>query len=169
MAANSAEPAQASDSVAQDSWVPSGLEVTPDQHLVLNKDMRAVFDYFLQPADRGNRSERLKRLQSYLKAKLPPAAYDEATPIVANYARYLEALDASSINKKDPMESGSVPTSYAGIEQLKANIAEQTRLRQSILGVSISQLWFGDEDADVQRFLERRGHTPKFPVVGAGD
>jgi hypothetical protein len=167
-ASNSAA-AQPADSVSQDySWVPPGLEVTPDQRLVLNKDMRMVFDYFLQPADRGNRADRLKKLQTYLKAKLPPTAYDEATQLASNYARYLEALDARNATQPDPMQSGEIPTTYAGIEQLKANLAEQTRLRQTILGVNISQLWFADEDADVQRFLERRGQTPKFPVPGSG-
>jgi hypothetical protein len=167
IAASTAEPAQTNDSVIQDAWVPAGLEVTPDQHLILNKDMRAVFDYFLQPADRGNRAERLEKLRTYLKAKLPPAAYDEASAIVARYTHYLEALDARNATQNDPMESGSVPTSYAGIEQLKANIAAQTRLRETVLGVNISQLWFAEEDADVQRFLDRRGHTPTFPIANS--
>jgi len=152
---------QTPEAPAADPWAPEGLEVAPDQHLVINKGLRLVFDYFLQPANPGDRTERLAKLQAHLKAKLPAGALAEALPIASNYVTYLVALDAQNANDKEPLPRDSIPTSYSGIEHMKAKLAETSRLRQSILGVSVAHAWFADEETGVQIFLARRGQTPK--------
>jgi lipase chaperone LimK len=152
------------DPAAVDSWAPAGMEITPDQHLVRNKEMRLVFDYFLQPTNPGDRSERLKKLQTHLKATLPAPAYEEAQPLTLSYANYLDALDARKANGQDPAQPGSLPTDYSEIEKLKAGMAEVSRLRQTMLGVEIARLWFGEEEQGLQQLLARRGQLPKVLI-----
>ena len=142
-----------------DPWVPEGVDVTPDQHLVINKEMRSVFDYFLQPANPGDRAERLEKLNAYLKAKLPATAYDEATPIVSKYVEYLAAFDAQNLGDKD-----APPTAPGDAQRLEIKMNELSRLRQSTLGVSLAQLWFGDEEVGMQQMLARRGKTPRIAI-----
>jgi len=149
---------------AADPWVPSGLAATPDKHLVMNKQMRAPFDYFLQPANPGDRSERLEKLQAYMKVVLPAAAYEEATPIASNYVKYLGALDMQDADERRRQQPTGDPSTSSGIEQLKARMAQNTRLRQDILGTEVAHLWFADEEAGMQVFLDRRGHTPRIVI-----
>ena len=149
------------EAAALDPWVPAGLEVSSDQRLVVNKGLRLVFDYFLQPTVPGDRAERLEKLQAYLKAKLPASAYAEATPIASNYAKYLTAADALNAGDRDSAQNGAIPTSYAGIEQMKARIGELSRLRQSMLGIDVAHAWFAADETGLQQMLAKRGHTPK--------
>src|ERR1035437_6235792 len=44
---SSPEPTVPADPAAVDAEAPPGLAVTPDQHLLVNKELRDVFDYFL--------------------------------------------------------------------------------------------------------------------------
>lgn len=159
-----AESAPQNGATAIDPWVPSGMEVTSDNHLVINKEMRSVFDYFLQPTIPGDRSERMKKLQAYLKNTLPPIAYEESTPIVLSYAKYLDALDARNATDKGQEQNASLPTSYSEIEQMKTKMAEIDRLRQTILGIRLADLWFANEEAGMRQFLERRGQPPRIVI-----
>jgi hypothetical protein len=145
-----------------DPGAPPGLEVTPGQQLMVNKEMRNVFDYFLVPGGAAERPVHLARLQAHLKAKLPPPAYAEAAEIAANYSAYLTALEKlrSTELNLPKTQMTSIPLNAQDAERFSAKISEITRLRQSLLGVKVAQLWYGEEEEAMQQSLtELREHN----------
>jgi hypothetical protein len=146
---------------APDQWAPAGLEATPDRHLAITREMRTVFDYFLQPASPGDRSSRVEKLQAHMSAKLPPEACAEARPIVSSYVDYLAAVDTLDANEKSALQN---PAGTANAEQMTARMSELSRLRQTVLGVRLAQLWFADEEIGMRQYIARRGHTPKVLI-----
>jgi lipase chaperone LimK len=145
-----------SDTGRADPGAPPGLAVTPGQLLAHNKEMRDVFDYFLLGGSGAERSVRFERLQAHLKAKLPATAYQEAEQIASNYLRYLDAFEKFTANETlvPKTETTSVPANANELERFNAKVLELSRIRQSILGVKIAQLWFAEEEATMQQSLE---------------
>jgi hypothetical protein len=140
---------------AADPEAPPGLAVTADQRLLINKEMRDVFDYFLMAGRVPDRSTRMARLHAHMKAKLPPDAYSEAAQIASNYLAYLSAFEklmADELNRprSDP---GSPMANPDDSERISARIVQISQLRQSMLGTRIAQLWYAEEEAGTQQSL----------------
>jgi hypothetical protein len=94
-----------------------------------------------------------------MKAKLPPAAYDEASTIASNYLNYLSAVEKQMAGEAAALqktETRSVPADAEDAERFAARIAQISRLRQSILGVQIAQLWYAEEEAGMQQSLAEK-------------
>src|SRR5713226_7840228 len=70
-------PATAMLPVADDTTPPGGLETTADQHLIVNRALHDVLDYYLLGGHPGRRAAHGAQLQTYLKARLPAPAYGE--------------------------------------------------------------------------------------------
>lgn len=149
-------PEAASDPTAVDPGAPPGLAVTPDQRLLINREMRDVYDYFLLASTAADRATRVAKLHAHLKAKLPSAAYEEAAQIASNYLAYLnafESLMASESMFMQKSETRSLPSNADEVERFSTRITQISRLRQSMLGVKIAQIWFAEEEANMQQSL----------------
>lgn len=136
-----------------DTLPPDGLATTADRHLVVNKALHDVIDYFLLGGLPGQRASHVAKLLAYLKASLPQAAYTEAAQIVRNYLTYLEAHDQLLARESIPAptpESGAPPMD---LDRITAWVAQRARLRQSILGIQVAQVWYDDDEAQTQQTL----------------
>lgn len=145
-----------------DSRAPGGLATTTDSKLVINRALRDVCDYFLQTEKNDGNIDQFNRLLAYLKAKLPDAAYAEASDIAAHYAQYLATKKLEKNLKQHHSHSmpPSIPTPGEKADRLAARIMETSRLRQELLGMQVSKIWFGDEEKQALQYAEQL-RTPK--------
>jgi lipase chaperone LimK len=138
---------------AADTMAPGGLAVTSDQKLVINRALRDVIDYFLFGGHPGERAAHVASLDAHLKAALPPPAYGEAMTIVKNYLSYIEAHDqllARESRSATPADSALAPMD---LDRIAAWVAQRTRLRQNFLGLKVTEIWFGAEQAETETDL----------------
>jgi hypothetical protein len=138
---------------ATDNEVPFGLAVTPGQQLLPNKEMRNVFDYFLAKGNSAGRSGNFAKLDAHLKTVLPAPAYLEARQIASDYMNYLNAYDQMMAQGQTQprTETTSVPVDSVEMERFSTTLSQISRMRQSMLGVRIAQLWYADEEEGMQQ------------------
>lgn len=159
------DPAQESEGGVADTSAPDGLTVTADQHLVINRALKDVFDYFLLGGHLGAREEHTEKLRAHLKASLPGPAFQEADKIIRNYVAYLDAHDTLLAREAVPSANPDSLLAPPDIERVSAWLAQRARLRQELLGLHIAQAWFGEEEIQDQQSIaamRQRGATP-FP------
>jgi lipase chaperone LimK len=135
---------------AADTMAPGGLAVTPDQKLVINRALRDVIDYFLFGGHPGERAAHVARLDAHLKTALPPPAYGEAMTIVRNYLAYIEAHDQLLARESRPAASADGALAPLDMDRIAAWVAQRTRLRQNFLGMKVTEVWFGAEQAETE-------------------
>ncbi|HEX8958118.1 MAG TPA: hypothetical protein VF798_17725 [Burkholderiaceae bacterium] len=122
---------------------PNGLMASPDGQLQVNSSLRDVCDFFLLQQAGGNQAA---ALQAYLKEKLPPQAAAQAQEIASHYQSYMQAHDAM-------LASQNLATHDA--ERI-ANWREQRdRLRLGMLGETVVQAWYPDEDNRFAQAIEQ--------------
>jgi hypothetical protein len=138
---------------AIDNEVPFGLAVTPGQQLLPNKELRKVFDYFLARSNSAGRAGNFAKLDTHLKTALPTPAYLEARQIASDYMNYLNAYDEMMAHGQNQPknETTSVPVDSVEMERFSITLSQISRMRQSMLGVRIAQLWYADEEEDMQQ------------------
>jgi lipase chaperone LimK len=130
-----------------DTLPPDGLAMDAQRHLVINPALHLIFDYFLLGGHPGPRSNHIFLLQSHLKEKLPEPAISEALHVLDSYLHYLQEHD--KLLERVSAEPGAEPEP----EKIRSWIAQRARLRQNVLGVEVTKIWFADEDAEMQRAL----------------
>ncbi|CAN5398663.1 hypothetical protein BH11PSE11_BH11PSE11_14330 [soil metagenome] len=140
---------------ALDVGAPPGLEIMPNQHLVINKEMRDVFDYFLLGADAADRSSRVAKLQAHLKAKLPSPALEEASQIATAYLSYLIGFEKLMANEmsRPKTETTSVPSNIVEAERLSSRMVEISQMRKTVLGEKIAKLWYTEEEEGMRQSI----------------
>lgn len=148
--AASATPAQAA---TADTMAPDGLAITPDNHLVINRALRDVIDYFLLGGLPGERPTHIANLLVHLKKTLPSPASDDATKIARNYVAYLDEHDKLLARESLPASPQANVALALDVDRLSAWTAQRARLRQSMLGLDVAKVWFGDEEAQTQQQL----------------
>lgn len=157
----------ATDASAADTNAPGGLALMPDKHLVINKALKDVADYFLLGGHPGTRTVHAEKLRAHLRASLPNPAFEEAATIVLNYVAYLDAHD--KLLARDSTQAAT-PDSLLGsleIERISAWMAQRARLRQEMLGMQVAQLWFAEEEMQDQQLLaamRQKGTMPQTQV-----
>lgn len=153
------EATTAGETGASDTNAPGGLAVTPDKHLVLNKALKDVADYFLLGGHPGTRPMHAEKLRAHLKASLPSPAFEEAVAIVQNYVDYLDAHDKLLARDSMPAATPDSALGSMDIERIGSWLAQRARLRQDLLGMQVAQLWFGEEELlDQQMLASMRQH-----------
>lgn len=160
------EPTAATTAAAEgvpDTAPPGGLATTADRHLIANKALHDVIDYFLLGGHPGERPAHVAKLQAHLKASLPSPAYEESVRIVQNYLTYLDAHDQLLARESMPAPTPESSTAPMDLDRITAWVAQRARLRQSLLGIKVAETWFAEEEAETQRTLSalrKRGAGP---------
>lgn len=110
--------------------------------LAVDPALRRLFDAYL-----GNGSPREQALRSYLRSRLRQPALAQAESLAGDYARYLQAEAALRARERvAPLDPSGLSASQA--EQMLAWQQERRTLRERMLGLAVSQAWFGTEDED---------------------
>lgn len=142
------------ESISTDTSAPGDIAISSDQRLILNRALRDVYEYFLVGGHPGTMPDHREKLVAHLKNILPPAALKEAAQIVDKYIAYLEALP-SIFQENAPQNSGQeAMPSALDPDRLAELYAQRSRLRQTILGIELAKIWFGEEEAEEQRDIE---------------
>lgn len=156
LSASASSPSKASEF---DSGAPVGITAAQDQHLVINRELRNTFDYFLLEGNALERATRVARLQQYLKAKLPATANEEATKLAATYLNYLDAFQKlTSVDSRIPKTaSPSSPPNAEDIERFNVKMEQIAKLRRDMFGEQTARLWFAeDQEVMQQSVIEMR-------------
>ena len=135
-----------------DPGPPIEIALTETQGLIANFALREIMDYYL--LERSD-EERLQALIEHLRRKLPPAAAREAEQLAQSYFAYLTEHDTllAAQNFHDQPDLGRL----ASWQQ------QQRQLRLRMLGASVSEEWFGSEDAYLTQALEEAGRPQAGP------
>jgi hypothetical protein len=128
---------------------------TEDGKLLIDKALLNTIQLSLLNGVEGDRRAHENQLLTDLKSKLPPSAFLEAQKLVQNYLAYMDAHDGllERQNLVIPVV-GSMP-SGPYIDRLSTWNEQRSRLRQTIFGISIAQIWFGDDERQAQQTLAR--------------
>jgi lipase chaperone LimK len=118
--------------------------------LLVDPALHRLFDSFLKNGAAG--APREQELRAYLKRRLGPPALAQAEGLAGDYLRYLQAEAALRASQRfaPPDPAGLSP---ADVAQMLAWQQQRAQLRERMLGVAVSQAWFGTEDADCRMAL----------------
>jgi lipase chaperone LimK len=108
-------------------------------HLVIDRELRRLFDYFLAASGEEPIATMRARIIAVLRARLPALAADEAIDILDRYLAYREAA-----------RQLVAPASEA------AGLAQVHDLRAAHLPPAVVAAFFADEDAAIRAALARR-------------
>lgn len=135
--------------VAQATEVPGRLIVEPNQQLVLDPGLLEIINYFLLEQTGSNQ---VAALQKYLKSKLPPPAYAQATTIVEHYRTYMKAHDGLLQGQNFGAED--IASRTHNIERLLTWREQRNRLRTDTLGADLVRAWYQNDDAELNEVLQ---------------
>lgn len=153
--------------IADDTQVPPGLAVDADGHLVINKALHDVLDYFLLGGLPGERAQHVAALHTYLRQTLGSPAREEAERIVDKYLTYLVEHDKLLERIAPPRLPADSVMPAVDADRIAAWIAQRSRLRQSILGADVARVWYADEEAaQLERLGELRDRV-RSPAIDA--
>lgn len=128
--------------------VPGRLTAAPNQHLVVDAGLFEVINFFLLEQSGPDRAN---ALQAYLKSKLPPPAYSEASTIVSHYQAYMKAYD--TLLQGQNFAAEDISTRSSNIGRLTTWREQRDRLRLNLLGESVVQAWYQNDDVELNQVL----------------
>lgn len=127
-------------------------------HLVLDRGVRNLFDYFLSLVGEEALSRVRARVLAYLSQHLPALAASEAQILFDSYVAYQAAQSQSAQDG-----AGAAPSSELSAAQLKQRLAMVNTLRQQYFSVPERAAFFeGDEQYDqytIDRLLVLQDET----------
>ncbi|MCP3136246.1 lipase secretion chaperone [Pyxidicoccus xibeiensis] len=118
----------------QDTEEDGALRVDASGHLVPSADVRLLFDYYLSASGEEPPEVLRARIVSALRAKLPPAAVEEAVRLLDDYLAYREATRTLQA------PPGSAP------DDLGSRLEAVRRLRREHLGDTVADAFFGADE-----------------------
>jgi lipase chaperone LimK len=133
----------------QQAEVPGRLNVEPNQQLVIDPGLLEVINYFLLEQ---TGADRVGALQSYLKSKLPPPAYAQASSIVERYMAYMKAHD--NLLQGQNLGAEDVASRAHNIERLRTWREQRDRLRMDTLGENVVRAWYQNDDAVLNEIFQ---------------
>jgi lipase chaperone LimK len=113
--------------------------VADDGELVVDLELRRLFDYYLAAHGEEDLAVTRARIEAALEARLGPRGAAEAKEILARYLAYRDAASR-----------------LAADGDLRTRLAALATLRRQILGDRAAQAFFGLEEAEVALSLERQ-------------
>ena len=114
--------------------IDGALRVDAAGNLIVDGELRYLFDYFLIATDEESEANIRARVAAEINRRLPPKAAAQALEVFERYMKYREA--AAGLGA-DP----------AGAEDLEARLADLKRVRREQLGEATAQAIFGEEEA----------------------
>ncbi|MFZ6845038.1 hypothetical protein [Undibacterium sp. RuTC16W] len=128
------------------------LTLTTNQELIIDQALRDTMDFFLMNDQQPSRELQLKALREYLKGNLPVPAYVQAEQLLQQYVSYMDAHDHMLTGQAFPDLGQAL--SEADIQRLLVWQEQRARLRQSLLGMQVTQAWYEDEDLQFKQTLD---------------
>lgn len=130
--------------------IPGGLETDSGGQLTVNFPLRVVFEYFLARGDGADLRARSALLQAHLERQLSGVARGQAIMLAQQYAAYMRAHDDLLSRQQISLSELNSPLLP---ERLRYWLQQRTRLRQSSFSPAVVQIWFGDDDAQMNTSL----------------
>lgn len=133
----------------QGSHVDGSLRVDGAGHLVVDRQVRSVFDYFLAAVGEESLPVIVARLHAYIHSQLPALAAAEADTLLGQYIAYKQAL--AQLPPPTPASAGQ-PVDVAALE---LRLSQIQGLRRQYLPPAAVQAFFAEEDAYAEFSLQR--------------
>lgn len=133
----------------QGTEVDGGLRVDDNGNLIINHDIRRVFDYFLSTMGAESLEQIEQRLLAYIRHQLPAAAALQAEQLLEGYLalnRGLSALQAP----EEPDDNIALETNT-----LRERLLSIQSLRRQYLPADVVDAFYADDDALDQLALGR--------------
>ncbi|MBA5635965.1 hypothetical protein H3H37_02745 [Duganella sp. LX20W] len=159
----SGAPRNAALDIGMDDPPPDGFTISSNGQLVVNRQLRASFDYFLIRSDGADLAARAAQLRAYLQQRLPAGAAAQAEALLTPYVAYIRAHDDLLARQQLALAPGAVPDAQQ-TERLAIWQAQRARLRQQSFTPALQRAWFGDDDdvlADAVAELRVRDADPR--------
>lgn len=137
----------------QGTAVDGGVRLDIEGKLVIDEDLRRLFDYFLATVGEETPEQIRARIAFYLQQNLPPDEALQAWQILDQYLAYKDALADL------PGHDGS----YAG---MLGSLREQRALRDSLLGPELGEAFFRAEDEYADFAVQHVEHL-RDPAISA--
>ncbi|MBS64595.1 MAG: hypothetical protein CMN27_16815 [Salinisphaera sp.] len=131
--------------------VDGGVTLDNEGDLVVTRDLRRLFDYFLTGIGRASLPDIRTRLARHLVALgLPTSAQGEVLAVYDRYMAYRQRV----------ADMGRTP--QADAQTLADTLARREALRQEILGIEIADAFFADDNVMARYLVQKRTlmHTP---------
>ena len=106
-------------------------------HLIVDNDVREIFDYFLAGLGEETLASLLARIRAYIDHTLAPPAAEEARGLLENYIVMLNALSE--------WEGAQPPNSNQDIEAMAERLQALRDIRVAYLGVTVAEAFYGEE------------------------
>jgi lipase chaperone LimK len=143
---------------ALEGQIAPGTKIAVDSagHLVPDPALHKLMDDFLLKGRETDRAAMVGQLRAFLQASLRPPASSEADRLVSDYLAYLGAESQMLARERFAPADPSGLTDRE-IEHLLAWQQARAQLRERMLGVAVTQAWFGQADSTcVSAFEEWR-------------
>ncbi len=126
------------------------LSTDADGNLVIDRDLRRVFDYFLVATAAEPYAQSAARLQAYLAERLPEPAAGQAAAVLEQYLQYKARLfEMESRALQDPGSVSGDP------EHLARHLETLARVRREVLTPEVVTAFFAEEEAYDRYILQR--------------
>lgn len=116
------------------------LKVDANGNLVLDAEVRHLFDYFLSALGEESLPALVARIRAYLRHTLPAAAAAQAEAALDDYLAYREAQSAMPA-------TGSQAIDTVDTDALRAIKAQARELRTRYMDPAVASAFYADEDA----------------------
>ncbi|MCP9338818.1 lipase secretion chaperone [Stutzerimonas xanthomarina] len=128
--------------------------------LIIDAEIRRVFDYFLASIGEEPLETSIARLRRYIEAELPAPAAGHAIRLLSQYLNYKRQL---LLLEQQHMQQ-------AGIDAMRIRLRAVQQLRAGIFDDLVHQTFFGLDEAADHFMLERLAihHDPSLDASGKG-
>lgn len=125
----------------QGTRIDGKLKVDDKGNLMIDHDMRALFDYFLVAANEEGPDIAVKRIEEYIRLTLPHPASEKAAAILQAY------LDYNRSQKRFEPASGPSTDKKAFLTELRKAVSDRMDRRREYLEPDVVTAFFGEEEA----------------------
>ena len=133
----------------QGTEVDGTLLADDNGNLIINPDIRRVFDYFLSTLGTESLAKIEQRLRAYIQHQLPVKAAQQAEQLLENYLALNQALSML----ESPVEGETGGLSQTGV--LRERLLSIQSLRREYLPADVIDAFYADDDALYQLALWR--------------
>lgn len=127
----------------RDIEVDGQLRADANGNLILDADIRRVFDFFLNAVGEESSAQIIARLQAYIRAHLPASAARQALQILQEY---LALRDAMSDAQRDASGRFAADHHSLSADTLRDRKQAIRALRSHHLSAEVDQAFYGEED-----------------------
>lgn len=129
--------------------VPAQFKIGLNGHLMINQDIRHIFDYFLSAYGEIDQASIIKLIHQYIDAELNGQANVEAHELLLRYIDYHSALVTLNNSFEVDTDKNNRLKLSSGIpvQKLKELFLARQNLRETYLGAESKAAFYDDEEA----------------------